>query len=73
MALRLTSNSLKFLLLLAGVYMVVLTWLQPFSFFAIADAPDSYGVNLMKVVLGADCILVSALMMAAILATIFVP
>ena len=47
-------HPLKFFLLLAGVYMIVLTWLQPFSFFAIADAPNSYGVNLMKVVLGAD-------------------
>jgi hypothetical protein len=47
-------HPLKFFLLLAGVYMVVLTWLTPFSFFAIADAPDSYGVDLMKVVLGAD-------------------
>lgn len=47
-------HPLKFFLLLAGVYMVVLTWLTPFSFFAIADAPNSYGVNLMQVVLGAD-------------------
>src|SRR4026209_1719286 len=47
-------HPLKFFLLLAGVYMVVLTWLQPFNFFAIADAPDSYGVNLLQIVLGAD-------------------
>jgi hypothetical protein len=47
-------HPLKFFLLLAGVYMVVLAWLQPFSFFAIAEAPNSYGVNLMRVVLGAE-------------------
>ena len=47
-------HPLKFFLLLAGAYMLVLTWLQPFSFFAIADAPDSYGISLTSVVLGAD-------------------
>ena len=47
-------HPLKFFLLLAGVYMLLLTWLQPFSFFAIADAPDSYGVNLTRVILGAE-------------------
>jgi len=47
-------HPLKFFLLLAGVYMLVLTWLQPFSFFALADAPDSYGVSLTRVILGAE-------------------
>lgn len=34
--------------------MLVLTWLQPFSFFAIAEAPDSYGISLTRLVLGAE-------------------
>ena len=46
-------HPLKFFLFLAGVYMLVLTWLQPFSFFAIVDAPDAYD-NLISVVLGVD-------------------
>ena len=34
--------------------MLVLTWLQPFSFFAIAEAPDSYGISLTRLILGAE-------------------
>jgi hypothetical protein len=47
-------HPLKFFLLLAGLYMLVLTWLQPFSFFAIADASDARGLSLTRLVLGAD-------------------
>ena len=47
-------HPLKFFLLLAGVYMLVLTWLQPFSFSKIADAPPSFGVSLTSLVLGAE-------------------
>ena len=46
-------HPLKFFLFLAGVYMLVLTWVKPFSFFAIVDAPDAYD-NLISVVLGVD-------------------
>jgi len=47
-------HPLKFFLLLGGVYMLIFTWLQPFDFFALADAPDSYGISLTSVVLDAD-------------------
>ena len=47
-------HPLRFFLLLAGVYMLVLTWLQPFSFFAIAEAPDTYGISLTRLILGAE-------------------
>ena len=47
-------HPLKFFLLLAGLYMLILTWLQPFSFFALAEEPDRYGFSLTRLVLGAE-------------------
>ena len=44
-------HPLRFFLLLAGTYMLVLSWLQPFSFAAVADADRT---DLTRLVLGAE-------------------